>query len=217
MTGIEKICEKILAEAQAEADAIIERGRREAEDILRGYSEMASAEAEKITGAGKKTAAEREARLSGAAGLDARKMRLQTKQQLLDAAFAAALDKLRAMPEDEYIAALAALAAKSAVSGREEVILSPEDRESCGKQVVAEANRILNEAKEAEADGAIAKLGHRIISRLTGGLTLSAETRPIAGGVILREGRMEVNATFDTLIRLNRDKLSGEVAELLFG
>ena len=47
-------------------------------------------------------------------------------------------------------------------------------------------------------------------------LTLSEETRPMDGGFIRRDGAVEVNCTFDTLIRLQRGALAGEVAKVLF-
>lgn len=50
----------------------------------------------------------------------------------------------------------------------------------------------------------------------TGMLTLSEETRPMAGGLILRDGRVETNCSFEVLIRLQRGALSAEVAQVLF-
>jgi V/A-type H+-transporting ATPase subunit E len=47
-------------------------------------------------------------------------------------------------------------------------------------------------------------------------LTLAEETRPMDGGFILSSGQTEVNCTFDTLIRLQRSELAGQVAKVLF-
>lgn len=216
MKGIDKICEKIANQAQAECDSITERAKSEAEEILKGYRELADAEAIKVTERGRKAAEEREERLIGAARLDARKLHLKTKQELIDAAFEAALEKLTLLPEDEYISVLAKLAAESSISGDEEIVLSPDDRAAYGKQIVAEANRILKSRKEKDEASSIKKLGRQLLSQLSGGLTLSDETRSISGGVILLKDKMEINATFDTLIRLSREKLSVEVAQILF-
>ncbi len=216
MKGIDKICEKIANQAQAECDSITERAKSEAEEILKGYRELADAEAIKVTERGRKAAEEREERLIGAARLDARKLHLKTKQELIDAAFETALEKLTLLPEDEYISVLAKLAAESSISGDEQIVLSPDDRAAYGKQVVAEANRILKSRKEKDEASSIKKLGRQLLSQLSGGLTLSDETRSISGGVILLKDKMEINATFDTLIRLSREKLSVEVAQILF-
>lgn len=216
MTGIDKICEKIANAAQSECDIITQRAKSESDEILSGYRELADAEASKILESGRKSAAEREERLAGVARLEARKLSLKTKQQMIDAAFEKALENLTLLPEDEYIQILAKLAAENSISGDEEIILSPDDRATYGKQVVAEANRILKSQKEKDEPISIKNIGRQLISQLSGGLTLSDETRSISGGVILLKDRMEINATFDTLIRLSREKLSVEIADILF-
>ena len=57
------------------------------------------------------------------------------------------------------------------------------------------------------------------ISVFTGAglLTLSEETRPIRGGFILVDGPVEVNCSFETLLRIQREKLEKPAAEILFG
>ena len=99
----------------------------------------------------------------------------------------------KCLPDAEYIALLAALAVKASETGSEQIILNPADRAKFGKAVAAEANRISGKA-----------------------LTLSEETRPIVGGLILSQGRIEVNCTLDTLAAQSRSVLSIEAAKLLF-
>ena len=48
-------------------------------------------------------------------------------------------------------------------------------------------------------------------------LTLSGETAPIQGGFILKDGNVEVNCAFDTLVRLQKAETAGQVAQRLFG
>ncbi len=49
-----------------------------------------------------------------------------------------------------------------------------------------------------------------------GQLTVSEKTRPITGGIVLVRGDVEVNAALDELVRMQRDSLSAQVAEVLF-
>ena len=72
------------------------------------------------------------------------------------------------------------------------------DRAACGAKAVKAANEL------------IAKRG------LDGCLTLSDETRPMTGGLILKQGDIEVNCTVDTLLDLSRSELAARVAEVLF-
>lgn len=50
----------------------------------------------------------------------------------------------------------------------------------------------------------------------TGMLTLAEESRPMAGGLILRDNNVETNCSFEVLIHLQRDALAAEVAKTLF-
>ena len=203
MNGIEKITQRIDQDAQAEIDQILGDARRQAAEILARYEAQAKKEAEELLGRGEKNAAEREERLASVAQMEAKKLTLATKQEMLDKAFALALEQLASLPEDEYIALLAALAARAAATGREQLIFSPKDRERVGEQVVAAANEKLSQDGAAEM--------------LAGQLTLSEETRPMCGGFILSDGEVEVNCAFETLVRLQRSEVSGEVAKALFG
>ena len=143
----------------------------------------------------RKAAAEREERLVGVAQLEARKQLLEVKQEMLEKAFEQALQDLLNLPEKDYVELLSKLIAQAAQSGREEVIFSQKDRPRYGKAAVTQANERLGEK------------GH---------LTLSAQTRPIQGGFILSDGEVEVNGTFDTLVRLQRRELDGPVGKVLF-
>ena len=120
---------------------------------------------------------------------------------------------------------LAALLVRASSTGREEVVFSTEDREGAGKAAVARANELL--AKEAApelplGDGVVANLLNKVAAGVsafaqgTAMLAVSEETRDISGGFILKDGRIEVNCTFDALVRAEREQTAGEVAKLLF-
>ena len=98
----------------------------------------------------------------------------------------------------DYAALLARLAVSAARTGREEIILNPADREKLGEQVAAEANALLVK------DGR------------TGALTVSKQTQPLKGGLLLSDGAVEVNCALETLVRLSRTDVTGEVSKLLF-
>ena len=115
----------------------------------------------------------------------------------MNEAFAVAVEELCHLPREKYLALIASLAAEVAEGG-EEMILSPQDASEIGPEVVLLANTALREAGKP------------------GKLTLSAEPRSIPGGFILSHGDVELNCAFDTLVRLQREKLEKEVAAILF-
>lgn len=213
MTGIENIISRIESDAEKTAGEIIARAQHEAEEIRAGFATSAKEEAAAVLEKGKKLADERVLRLGGVAALEARKMNLRTKQQMIDLAFNQALASLRELDGDAYVDVLSDLAVASSVSGNEEIILSEADREKYGKEVVSLANKKLSDDGENFAKKAISVAGRILRGE---GLRLSDETRPINGGIILKEDTLEVDASFETIVRLMRDDLAGDVANILF-
>ncbi|MCI2058191.1 MAG: V-type ATP synthase subunit E [Oscillibacter sp.] len=195
MNGIEKIAQRIGADAQSEIDRQLEDARAEAAQITARYQSQAELDSTQSRESGRKEAAGLEERMVNAARLEARKATLAARQEMVERAFDLALEKLCALPDDRYVATAAALLRKAAPDGKGEVIFNPELRERIGSTAVAEANRLLGER---------------------GALTLSRKTRPIRGGFILECGKVEVNCSFETLVRLKRSEMAAQVAGCLF-
>ena len=227
MNGIEKITQRMEDDAQREINEVLTAARAQADEIARRSREQADRESAAIAARGESAAAEREKRLESMAEMESRKLVLAAKQEVLDEAFTMALEKLCTLPDEEYIQLLAALAVKAARTGREKVIFSQKDRNRVGKAVVTRANdalarkvapRLPGDLTDTKAGAILDKVvtGASAILAGTGMLTLAEETRPIKGGIILSDGDVETNCTFETLVRLQRENISGEVAKVLF-
>ena len=227
MNGIEKITQRMEDDAQREINEVLNAARAQADELTRRSREQADKESAAIVARGESAAAEREKRLESMAEMESRKLVLAAKQEVLDEAFTMALEKLCTLPDEEYIELLAALAVKAARTGREKVIFSQKDRNRVGKAVVTRANdalarkvapRLPGDLTDTKAGAILDKVvtGASAILAGTGMLTLAEETRPIKGGIILSDGDVETNCTFETLVRLQRENISGEVAKVLF-
>ena len=227
MNGIEKITAKIAADTEAE----IAQLTAQTDEKVRSIGEAAKAQADKESAdtlaRGRKAADERLERLKSAAQMETRKLALGAKQEVLGEAFDLALEKLCSLPDPEYIELLTRLAVEASSTGREQLVFSPKDRARIGKQVVVAANDAMVKGVAPELPGSItdtkvgAFLGKVVNSTTamvtgTGMLTLSEETRPIKGGFIMVDGDVEINCAFETLVRLQREKLEKDVANLLF-
>jgi len=193
MNGLEKINQRIRRDGQAEADAILAEAGKRIEVAQAGYKAQAAQLTADAEAKRQQSVADRLERLQGSADMERRQMLLAAKQGCIDDAFAKAGDALRALPQDAYIALLAKLAADNG-SGTEELILSEDDRKAVGTAVVAAANS----AKPGAA------------------FTLSAETRELGGGLVLKKGPVEINCAFDTQLRQLRQELASDVAHTLF-
>lgn len=227
MEGIEKITAKIAQDAQAEITALNTETEEKVKAVLTNAEHQAQQEANEIVEKGRMAASERLERLSSAAQMERRKLELASKQEVLGEAFDLALEKLCALPEQEYISLLTRLALKACSSGKERLIFSPRDRNKVGKQVVMAANEALvkerapslpDEVTKSKVGAIVDKLVHNTTAVVTGAgmLTLSEETRDIKGGFIMVDGDVEINCAFETLVRLQREKLEKKVADVLF-
>lgn len=195
MNGIEKITRRIDEDEQAAIDSLLTAARKQAAQIDARFQAQADAERADLHARNERNAAQHEERLVGIAELEARKSALAARGEVVERAFALALDKLCALPDEQYIGVVASMLTKAAPDGKGTVLFSEQDRSRIGEQAVAEANRLL---------GGI------------GALTLSQETRPLRGGFVLVHGKVEVNCGFETLIRLAKGEMAGEIAKNLF-
>ena len=227
MNGIEKITAKIAADAEADVTRIL----AETEEKIRAIGAEAQAQAEKertdILKRGEKAAQERLERLQSASQMEKRKLILGAKQEVVGEAFDLALEKLCQLPDSELVNLWAALAVEASSTGREALVFSVKDRARIGKQVVIAANEALVKGVKPElpnsfAETKVGALLDKVVQSTTamvtgtGQLTLSEETRPIQGGFIMLNGDIEINCTFETLVRMQRESLERDVAKKLF-
>ena len=227
MEGIEKITAKIVQDAQAE----ITRMNQETDQKVREIQQAAQAQADKETAdtlaRGQRAAQERLERLKSAAKMEQRKLELAARQEMLSQAFDLALEKLCSLPEEAYVQLLTRLVLEASTTGREQLVFSPRDRARVGKQVVVAANeamvkQVAPELPDAITDTKVGAFLGKVVNSTTamvtgtGMLTLSEETRPMKGGFILVDGDVEVNCAFETLVRLQREKLEKAVDQVLF-
>lgn len=198
MKGIEKLVARILADAENECAAVKKESDERCAAIKADAEKKAQDEYWRLVREGVKDTEQRVQRMDRTARLEARKSVLNMKQETVSRAFELAKDKIAELPERDYVAFLAREAADAAVTGQEEVILCKRDRDNVGTKAVKAANELL------AAKG------------MTALLTLSDTTREMAGGLVLKQGDIEVNCTVDTLLDLIRGELAARVAEVLF-
>lgn len=198
MNGIEKLTGRILEDAEAQVKSIIGEAEDKADVILNNKRSEAEGIYQDKIRRGKLAAEQRVERLGSVAKLEAKKLILGTKQEMVSNSFDLALDKLTKLPERDYIKLLSSLAVSACKTGTEEILFSENDKNKYGKKIVETANTILSEnGKKAE-------------------LTCSDQTVNIKGGIVVKEGNIEMNCSFETIIRLKHDELATEVSGVLF-
>ena len=199
MNGIEKITGRIEADAQEQAKAIAAEAEARCAEIRADYDKQAQDQYWARVRDGVKACEDRVQRMGRLAEMEARKSVLALKQEMVDAAFAAALDKISTLPPADYVAYLAKLAAQAATTGTETLVFSAKGQAACGQAVVDAANALL--AQQGKP----------------GRLTMSQATRDLRAGFVLQQGDIEVNCAVETIAELCRSELAAQGAEVLFG
>lgn len=198
MNGIDRITDRIEADAREQAKAIIAEAEAKCAEIRKENEKKAQERYLELIRNGTKDCESGLERRKSAAEMDAKKSVLALKQDCVAEAFDMAKRRLADMPEDSYVGFLASLAASAAADGSGEIVLSTRDRERCGKAVLERAN------------AALAAKG------LTPALTLAADSREISGGLILRQGGVEVNCSIEALVEALKGPMTADVARTLF-
>ena len=193
MKGPEKILAHIEEDARKQAEAILSAAQKKCDRIRAQYEEKASELYSSRIREGVKNCQDQEDGALRISRMEARKSVLAVKQEMVARSFELAKEKIVSMPAEEYVAFLAGLVGKAGAAGDEQIILSARDRSAVGEALLAAVN--------------------------AGGkhLSLSDETRDIAGGLILRSGSIETNCSIDLLMEMCRGELAGKVADVLFG
>lgn len=199
MSGADKLKEKIISEAAGQAEKVLAEAKKRAEEIVAGAQKQADVRKKLILEQAQLQAEERRRRARTIAELDARKALLGAKEELIEDTFRQALARLGALQSAELRDVLRPMLLAAAQSGKEEIIVSAGGRELFTPEFIAAVNKALEEQGKQ------------------GGLILSDETREIQSGFILRSGEVEINNSFESILRMQRDQLEPEVAAALFG
>ena len=189
----EQVINKILGDAQKEADRIITAAKeQQAEQQKKFDKELADFNTVTRSLAHKQAQDEKDHILAAARMAGAKEL-LTEKRKVLNEMFAKAKEKLTALDDGSYKELMAKLMAQASESGDEEVLVGANER-----RIDAELVNQVN-----------SKLG-------SGKLTLSNEKINTPAGFILRKGRVRTNMTLDVLIEQAREKLEVKLAKELF-
>ena len=219
MTGLEKITERILADAKERARGILETAQEECRQMAQDYAERAEQIRDRIAERAEREGEELVSRARSAVAMTRRDILLSAKAQMLDETFEAAKAQICATDYGKYRELLVALLscalleqAQSEQSSIEmgdevtdfdtfEVFFNENDRAQFGQYVIDHAR------KNTE---------RRIGAARAAKLRLADAVADIDGGLILRYGNTETNCSISALLSEMRRDLEGKIAAILF-
>ena len=199
-SGTDKIVSSIMSEAQEKADVIIQDANANVSEITAKAEKTAEAEKIKILENGKKQSDMRYQQIISEAKMNARRAKLDAKEDVIEAAFSQATGELKqkaADGNDDYKDSLSKMIKEAAdeIGGNDLIIQLNE----------ADTNQFKQELSSDtfELDGIKFQLGEPIKT---------------IGGAILKtsNGDIEVNNTIEARLERYKSILRSEVADVLF-
>lgn len=196
MTGLEKMiqqildeanqkAEEILAKSQAEADSICEQAQKDCQALQDGMTKQAKLEQKNLL-----------ERAQSSGQLKKRQAILRAKQEIIGEVIEKAHKSALKMKEEDYFAML--------IKILEQHVL-PQKGELC-----------LNKADLKRLPQDFSQTIQKIASDKGGALKLSKVARDIDGGFVLVYGGIEENCSFKALFDDKKDVLSDKVNKMLF-
>jgi len=192
----EQVTEKILADANAEAEKIKKQAdEKEAAEQAKLDEQLQEYKKQTRTLA-KKAAKDKKSHLLAAARMDIAKEFLAEKRKVLDEVFTQARQQLQDLPDRDYKTLCTKLVLDAVETGDEEVIVDKNE-----KRIDQEFIKQINQ-----------KLG----PGFKGNLRLSKERQNLGAGFILKRGKIKNNVSLDVLLAQARKELEIELAKELF-
>lgn len=188
----EAIIDKILSDARIKADAIIGEANEKADSIIAQAAEVCKAYVYNSKSETDAKALDIETRSKTVAELDAKKLQLAAKTQIINMVFDRALDKLRNLDTERYRALVFAML-ENAVDG-DTVVISQREKDIVTKGALNEF------AKQRGIK-----------------LTLADEFGNFDGGIVIKSRGVDKNFTFEVEIQLLKEELETQVAKEIFG
>lgn len=198
MANIDNLINKIIEDANKEADSIIAEGENQKEKIISSKIDEANREKESMISKAKREAATRKERVISNAQLKVRNDKLGAKQQVIDRAFEKAVSQLEKITGEELKAFVKDTIKGLNLEGNEEIIVNEKYSSLINNEFIEQINKSLEESGKK------------------GNIKLSSEKRNIEDGFILAKGGIELNYTFKSLVENLRNEIEQEIIKVLF-
>ena len=219
MTGIEKVTGKIIADAKADAEAILDKAEETCAAVRAEYEARTKAEQDKLEDHANRECEALITRAKSSAAMAKRNVMLESRAALMAEAYATAEKEIKGLPTEEYVDLLVKMLKGALLrqleSEREsmelygedikpekyEVLLNRNDREMFGE-------RLMETIKRTQ----VGKISMSVLDRVV----LSPRDARIDGGLVLRCGDVEANCSIGMMMTQVRRATEAKVSQTLF-
>jgi len=192
----QKVIEKILSDAKAEAAKIDSEVREKQAGEQAGLEQQLTDYRAQTKALAEKAGKDEKLHILAAARMQIAKEYLAEKRKILDEVFEQARRRVQSLPDGEYRGLMVQLMVAAAETGEQEVVIGNKESR-------------IDDSLLQEVNGKLAASGK-------GNLRLSEHRQNLAGGFILKRGKIKTNVSIDVLLDRARKELEIELAGRLF-
>lgn len=223
MTGLSKITDKILDGARRDAAVILAQADAESARIAAEYKAEAEAIESRLNAQARARAEEVVSRTRSGEATARKNILLKTRTEMIDRAFEVAQKELNALSGEARLEILeglltAAMAAEWEAEQSRAEIYGDGDGEEEGERIY----EVLLNSKDREhlGNAVISNFKRRIVGKdmadIASRVRLAKDTVNIEGGLVIRVGSVEINATIASIIAGLRPSLEARIEKILF-
>ncbi|MBN2557121.1 MAG: hypothetical protein JXB33_00050 [Clostridia bacterium] len=185
-----RIIEQAKLQAENRVNYAAEAAARAEEDLRKRFERTLEAEKARALAEGDDAAR----RVIANSMLEGRKKKLAVMQEAISAVFDKSIERLKSLPRKEYIDLLTSLAVPALTEGGNVIKLNKRDCAEIGSDLLGSIERKAPGMK----------------------VSISGECLKSEGGLMVMNGDIQTNLTFESIIRLGRERMESEVVRILF-
>lgn len=193
MSGKDAIIQKILSDAKEQSNKLIEDAKNKADSTIRLADTYANDKMQKSIDDAKSQHGDIVNRKKTVANLEVRKLMLSSKQKAIDEAFQNAIDKINDLKKADYLAYIKTLLENNAQDG-DMVTICEKDKSRITKTFINSFSK---------------EKGIK--------LSVNSDLGDFNGGIILSNGNYDKNLTLDVELKMLREEIEPEIANIIFG
>lgn len=220
MTGLEKITSRILADARADAENILDEATEKSLAIRAHNQEVARAACDRILADAEKEGENLIIRAKSSAAMTRRNIDLAAKSEMIELVFSRAMQEIYDMDREKYAALLLSLLCKTLNAQRESeqdsMRLYGEDIAPASYELMLGARDLADVAPLLMIGIKNAAAAGKVPADMAAKLKLQKDAVDIDGGLVLRCGDIETNCSFAMILAGIRPELEPRIQQILY-
>ena len=220
MTGLEKIISRILSDAQAQAQAILDEATEKSLEVRAQNLTQVQQAQDRLIAQAEKEGEALVIRAKSSAAMTRRNIELAAKSEMIERAFDRAMQEIYEMDRAQYAELLLSLLCKTLNAQRES------ERDSMrlyGENIAPEYYELMLNARDSGDVAAYVMSGVRtaaVSGKIPADMSIKVRLCPtpvdIDGGLVLRCGDIETNCSFAMMLAAVRPALEPRIQQILY-